>query len=77
MSSTAIVSKLIAERMELDSPHGRSIVGVLLFPGSCGDSLAHSGAGAWPAAAEIGAAIGLALAKAAVVLAVLLLAGRE
>ena len=31
MSSTAIVSKLLAERMELDSPHGREIIGVLLF----------------------------------------------
>ena len=31
MSSTAIVSKLLAERMELDSPHGRQIIGVLLF----------------------------------------------
>src|SRR6185436_9030617 len=31
MSSTAIVSKLLAERLELDSPHGREIIGVLLF----------------------------------------------
>ncbi|HEX8988722.1 MAG TPA: cation:proton antiporter [Rhodocyclaceae bacterium] len=31
MSSTAILSKLLAERLELDSPHGREVMGVLLF----------------------------------------------
>ena len=31
MSSTAIVSKLLAERGELDSAHGRDVIGVLLF----------------------------------------------
>ncbi|MGH8671766.1 MAG: monovalent cation:proton antiporter-2 (CPA2) family protein, partial [Burkholderiales bacterium] len=31
MSSTAIVSKMLSERMELHSRHGRTIVGVLLF----------------------------------------------
>jgi monovalent cation:H+ antiporter-2, CPA2 family len=31
MSSTAIVSKLLAERLELESAHGRNIFGVLLF----------------------------------------------
>jgi CPA2 family monovalent cation:H+ antiporter-2 len=31
MSSTAIVTKLLAERLELDSAHGRNIMGVLLF----------------------------------------------
>jgi CPA2 family monovalent cation:H+ antiporter-2 len=31
MSSTAIVSKLLAERVELHSRHGRQIIGVLLF----------------------------------------------
>ncbi len=31
MSSTAIVIKLLAERMELDSEHGKNAVGVLLF----------------------------------------------
>ncbi len=31
MSSTAIVSKLLAERGELDTPHGREVMGVLLF----------------------------------------------
>ena len=31
MSSTAIVVKLMAERLELDSEHGRRVMGVLLF----------------------------------------------
>jgi len=31
MSSTAILSKLLAERGELDAPHGREVIGVLLF----------------------------------------------
>jgi CPA2 family monovalent cation:H+ antiporter-2 len=31
MSSTAVVSKLLVERMQLDSPHGREVMGVLLF----------------------------------------------
>ena len=31
MSSTAVITKLLAERMQLDSAHGREIMGVLLF----------------------------------------------
>ncbi len=31
MSSTAIVSKMMAERLELQSRHGRLVIGVLLF----------------------------------------------
>lgn len=31
MSSTAIVSKLLTERLELETPHGQRIIGVLLF----------------------------------------------
>lgn len=31
MSSTAILSKLLTERMELEKPHGREVIGVLLF----------------------------------------------
>ncbi len=31
MSSTAIVSKLLTERLELESEHGRKIIGILLF----------------------------------------------
>jgi CPA2 family monovalent cation:H+ antiporter-2 len=31
MSSTAILSKLLTERGDLDAPHGREVIGVLLF----------------------------------------------
>jgi monovalent cation:H+ antiporter-2, CPA2 family len=31
MSSTAILSKLLADRLELDAAHGRQVIGVLLF----------------------------------------------
>jgi CPA2 family monovalent cation:H+ antiporter-2 len=31
MSSTAIVSKMLAERMEIATPHGRDVIGILLF----------------------------------------------
>jgi monovalent cation:H+ antiporter-2, CPA2 family len=31
MSSTAIVSKMLAERSELGAPHGRDVMGILLF----------------------------------------------
>ena len=31
MSSTAIISKLLVERLEIDTPHGRQIFGILLF----------------------------------------------
>jgi len=31
MSSTAILSKLLVDRLELDAPHGKQVIGVLLF----------------------------------------------
>ncbi|MDR1936472.1 MAG: cation:proton antiporter, partial [Candidatus Accumulibacter sp.] len=31
MSSTALLVKLLGERLEIDSPHGREVIGVLLF----------------------------------------------
>ena len=74
MSSTAIVSKLLAERMELDSAHGRAVVGVLLFQDlAVVPLLILVPALAQPEGA--GAAVGVALLKAAAVLAALMLAG--
>src|SRR5262249_48788849 len=35
MSSTAIVLRALAERRELDAPHGRFIVGALIFQDLC------------------------------------------
>jgi len=31
MSSTAVLTKLLGDRLELDAPHGREVIGVLLF----------------------------------------------
>ena len=75
MSSTAVVSKLVAERLELDTPHGRSIMGVLLFQDLAVVPLLILVPVLAQPAGAIGVAIGVALAKAVVVLAVLLLAG--
>ncbi len=75
MSSTAIVSKLLVERSELDSAHGRSIIGMLLFQDLAVVPLLILLPALGQPAGQIGAAIALALAKAAAVLAALLLAG--
>jgi CPA2 family monovalent cation:H+ antiporter-2 len=75
MSSTAIVSKLLAERLELDSAHGREIFGVLLFQDLAVVPLIILVPALGRPAGEIGLAVAAALAKAAVVLAVLILVG--
>jgi CPA2 family monovalent cation:H+ antiporter-2 len=75
MSSTAVVSRLLAERMELDTVHGRAIVGILLFQDLAVVPLLILVPVLAQPAAGIGPAIALALAKAAFVLAAILLAG--
>ncbi len=78
MSSTALVVKLMAERLELESEHGRRIMGVLLFQDlavvpllvlipALGGGTAHS----------LVATLVPALIKAVVVLAVLLSGGQK
>ena len=75
MSSTAIVSKLLAERMEVDTPHGREIIGVLLFQDLAVVPLLILIPALGKPAGEIGIAIALALAKAALALGVLVVVG--
>jgi CPA2 family monovalent cation:H+ antiporter-2 len=75
MSSTAVVMKLLAERMELDTPHGRSIVGVLLFQDLAVVPLLIVVPVLGQPASDVWPAVAVALAKAAFVLAALLLAG--
>jgi CPA2 family monovalent cation:H+ antiporter-2 len=75
MSSTAIVSKLLAERLELDTAHGREIVGVLLFQDLAVVPLLILVPALGRPAEEIGVAVAFALGKAALALAVLLLVG--
>jgi CPA2 family monovalent cation:H+ antiporter-2 len=75
MSSTAIVSKLLAERMELDSQHGRQIIGVLLFQDLAVVPLLILVPALGHPAGQTGVAIALALGKAALALGVLLVVG--
>lgn len=77
MSSTAILSKLLAERRELDAPHGREVMGVLLFQDiAVVPLLVLIPALSQPADALAGE-LGLALAKAAVLLALVLFFGQR
>ncbi|HEX2012636.1 MAG TPA: cation:proton antiporter [Roseateles sp.] len=77
MSSTAIVVKLMAERLELESEHGRRVLGVLLFQDLAVVPLLvmipalHSSGG------EMLESLGWAGLKAAVVLGVLLMGGQK
>src|SRR5438128_5567758 len=75
MSSTAIVSRLLAERGELDSAHGRQVIGVLLFQDlAVVPLLVLIPALAQPPGA-LGLAVAAALGKAAIALALVVLAG--
>ncbi|HET7262281.1 MAG TPA: cation:proton antiporter [Casimicrobiaceae bacterium] len=60
MSSTAIVSRMLAERMELATPHGRDAIAILLFQ----DLAVVAFLVLIPALANPGPDVGLALAKA-------------
>ena len=75
MSSTAIVSKLLAERLELDTPHGRDVIGVLLFQDLAVVPLLILVPALGGPVEMIGRDIATALMKAAVVLAIVILAG--
>jgi CPA2 family monovalent cation:H+ antiporter-2 len=79
MSSTAIVVKLMAERLELESEHGKRVMGVLLFQDLAVVPLLVliPALGAGTGADGLVASMGLALVKAAVVLALLLAGGQR
>jgi CPA2 family monovalent cation:H+ antiporter-2 len=69
LSSTAIVLRALAERRELDAPHGRFIVGTLIFQDLCVVPmvLIVPLLGASQSAETAAASIGIALGKAVVV----------
>src|SRR5262245_24469370 len=75
MSSTAIVSKLLAERSELDTPHGREVIGVLLFQDLAVVPLLVVIPALGRPAEELGVAVAIGFAKAAAALAIVILAG--
>jgi len=77
MSSTAIVVKMMAERLELESEHGRNVMGVLLFQDLAVvpllvliPALAEGGDDLW-------STLGSALTKAAALLVLLLWGGQR
>ncbi|HYA59596.1 MAG TPA: monovalent cation:proton antiporter-2 (CPA2) family protein, partial [Burkholderiaceae bacterium] len=76
MSSTAILMRLIAERLELDTDHGRRIVGVLLLQDLAVVPLLVIVPSLSSPPAQMGMAILIAAGKAAALLVVLLLGGR-
>jgi CPA2 family monovalent cation:H+ antiporter-2 len=77
MSSTAIVSKLLVERAELNSPHGQHIMGVLLLQDLAVVPLIILIPALTSGTQSLAAALGLALLKAAVILSALLIFGQR
>jgi monovalent cation:H+ antiporter-2, CPA2 family len=77
MSSTAIVVKLMADRLELESDHGKRVMGVLLFQDLAVVPLLVLIPALSSSGAELAAALGWAVVKAIVVLGLLLTGGRQ
>ena len=77
MSSTAIVMRVLAERMQLETPHGRDIVGVLLLQDLAVVPLLILIPAVAEGGGELAQRLALALAKAAAVLVVLLFVGQK
>jgi CPA2 family monovalent cation:H+ antiporter-2 len=77
MSSTAIVLRVLAERMQLETPHGRDVVGVLLLQDLAVVPLLILVPAIADGGGELAQRLALALAKAAVVLIVLLFVGQK
>jgi CPA2 family monovalent cation:H+ antiporter-2 len=77
MSSTAIVSKMLAERLELQSQHGRQMIAVLLFQDLAVVPLLILTPTLAAGSENLWVDLGLASAKAAVVLFVLLFVGQK
>jgi CPA2 family monovalent cation:H+ antiporter-2 len=77
MSSTAIVVKLMAERLELESEHGRRVIGVLLFQDLAVVPLLVLIPALGSGGEEMLEAVGWALLKATALLTLLLVGGQK
>jgi CPA2 family monovalent cation:H+ antiporter-2 len=77
MSSTAILVKLMAERLELESEHGRRVLGVLLFQDLAVVPLLVLIPALAEGAGNLGMALVVAMAKAAALLTLLLVGGQR
>ncbi len=77
MSSTAVLTKLLAERLQLDSAHGREIIGVLLFQDLAVVPLLVLIPSLTQPPEKLAMLLGVALIKAVVVLALILVFGQK
>jgi len=77
MSSTAIVMKMLAERGQVDTEHGKRIVGVLLFQDLAVVPLLVIIPALGSEGSDLGWTLAVALAKAAALLTVLLVGGQR
>lgn len=77
MSSTAVLTKLLAERMQLDSAHGREVMGVLLFQDLAVVPLLVIIPSLTQPPEKLAILLIIALAKAVVVLALILVFGQK
>ncbi|PKO34228.1 MAG: potassium transporter [Betaproteobacteria bacterium HGW-Betaproteobacteria-7] len=77
MSSTAVLTKLLTERMQLNTAHGREIMGVLLFQDLAVVPLLVIIPSLTQPPEELALLLGIALLKAVVVLAVILVFGQK
>lgn len=77
MSSTAIVGKMMADRLELESEHGRRVMGILLFQDLAVVPLLVLIPALGDSASEMTRTLGIAALKAGVLLTVLLAGGQK
>ena len=77
MSSTAIVIKMVAERLELESDHGKRVVGILLFQDLAVVPLLVLIPALGSPPEELASALALALLKALLLLGLLLTGGQK
>ena len=77
MSSTAIVVKLMAERLELESEHGKRVMGVLLFQDLAVVPLLVLIPALGASGSDMARTLALALLKATVLLTLLLVGGQK
>ncbi|MDH4059869.1 MAG: cation:proton antiporter [Aquincola sp.] len=77
MSSTAIVVKLMADRLELESDHGRRVMGVLLFQDLAVVPLLVLIPALGSSGGDMAATLGWAMLKAGALLALLLTGGQQ
>ncbi len=77
MSSTAILGKMLADRLELNSQHGRQIIGVALFQDLAVVPFLILIPALAAGTGQLAVSLGVALAKAAAVLALILFLGQH